>query len=141
MQSIHCNCSTLQEKVYYVSYRFTIFSNLALLSTIGGDTNNINIIPFLGHLTTRKILRLIPAFGLFSVIIYKLLLKTPLRIVFASVKQKLLLVKQSLLVCCVGYKDKSKEQGDVENNLDEAQLPDRVVNPKLYDAQEDQPTY
>ena len=99
------------------------------------------ILPFLGHLITRKILRLIPAFGLFSVIIYKLLLKTPLRILFASVKQKLLLVKQSLLVCCVGCKDKSKEQGDVGNNLDEAQLPDRIVNPELYDAQEDQPTY
>ena len=109
-----------------------IFANLALLYAF----------PFCR--TFKIILRLIPALGLYSFVVYKLL-KRPFKIIFASIKQKLLPVKQSLLTCCCnGHKDdraQDEEQRNTENNHDQAQLPDRVVHPELYDVQEDQPTY
>ena len=63
--------------------------------------------------------------------------------IFTLVKQKLQQVKLSLLACCNGHKDDGDkdEQGNNQNNHDEAQLPDRVVHPELYDTQENQPTY
>jgi hypothetical protein len=72
-------------------------------------------------------------------------LKRPLKNVFNSkpVKRKLLLVNQSLRLVCKshGGQEVHEEEGDTENNLDEIQLPDRIVHPELYDAQEEQPTY
>ena len=90
-------------------------------------------------------LRLMPALGLFSFVIYRLVEK-PLKMIFTLVKQKLTpIIKQSLLAtCCNGHKDdraQDEEQGNIENNHDEDQLPDRVVHPELYDTQENQPTY
>ena len=102
---------------------------------------NIHAITFVRYII--RTLLLIPAFGLFSFIVYKSL-KKPLKIVLAPVKDKLPQIKQSLLVCCDGHIDdraQNEEQGNTKNNDDEAQLPDRVVHHELYDAQEDQPTY
>ena len=116
-----------------------IFANLAVLTA--AIDRNIYAFPFFARIT--GILSLVPALGLFSFVVYKLL-KKQLKIVFASVKQKLPLVKQSLLVCCDGHKDdraQDEEQGNTKNNHDDAQLPDRVVHPELYDPQENQPTY
>ena len=116
-----------------------IFANLALLSAT--IDRNIYAVPYLR--ITAEILRMIPALGLFSFVLYKLLRK-PLEIIFTLVKRKLQQVKLSLLACCNGYKDdgaKDEEQGNNQNNHDEAQLPDRVVHPELYDTQENQPTY
>ena len=116
-----------------------IFATLALL--FAAIDRNINAIPYLRLFT--EILRLIPALGLFSFVIYKLT-KKPLKMIFTSVKQKLPQVKRSLLTCCNGHKDdraQDEEKGNNENNHDEDQLPDRIMHPELYDGQEDQPTY
>ena len=99
-----------------------IFANLALSSA--AVDRNIYAIRIFALIT--GILNLIPALVMFSFIIYKLL-KQPLKTVFTSVKQKLLLVKHSLLTFCDGGKDDSgqdEEQRNTENNRDEAQLPD-----------------
>ena len=115
-----------------------IFATLALLSA--AIDRNVNTIPYLRLFT--EILRLIPALGLFSFVVYKLT-KKPLKMIFTSVKQKLPQVKRSLLACCNGHKDdraQDEEKGNNENNHDEDQLPDRLMHPELYDAQ-DQPTY
>jgi hypothetical protein len=111
-----------------------IFANLALLSA-ARDRNIFNF-PFIRYIAA--IFHLLPALGLYSFIAYKLL-KKPLK----TVKRKLLLVNQSLRLVCKshGGQEVHEEEGDTENNLDEIQLPDRIVHPELYDAQEDQPTY
>ena len=116
-----------------------IFANLALLSAT--IDRNIYAVPYLRVIA--EILRLIPALGLSSFVVYKIL-KKPLKFMLTLVKLKLQLVKQSLLACCSGQKDdtvQDEEHGSTENNHDEAQLPDRVVHPELYDGQENQPTY
>ena len=118
-----------------------IFATLALLSA--AIDRNVNAAPFLRLIV--EILRLMPALGLFSFVIYKLM-KKPLKMIFTLVKQKLPpMIKRSLLTaCCNGHKDdraQDEEQGNVENNHNEDQLPDRVVHPELYDTQENQPTY
>ena len=116
-----------------------IFANLALLSA--AIDRNVNAFPYLRLIT--EILRLIPALGLFSFVVYKLL-KKPFKGTFTLVKQKFSSIKQSVLVCYDGHNDdraQDEEQGNIENNCDEAQLPDRVVHPELYDTQENQPTY
>ena len=117
-----------------------IFANLTLLAAaVNRSVNNAFPSPRL----ITEMLRLIPTFGLFSFVVYKLL-KKPLKIVFALVRQKLPPVKQSPLTCCSGHKDdtaQDEELGNTERNHDEAQLPDRIVHPELYDVQENQPTY
>ena len=117
-----------------------IFANLALFTA--AIDRNIYVFPFLRFIT--GILSLIPAVGLFCFVIYELL-KKPLKIVFTSVKQKLLLIKQSLLICFDGHKDdraQDEEQGNTENCCDEIQLPDRIIHPELYaKAQKNGPTY
>ena len=112
-----------------------IFANVTLLSAV--RDRNIYAFPF--FVLIIGILALIPALGLYSFVIYKLL-KKPLKIIFTSIKQKLPPVKQSLLTCCNRHKDDSA-QDEEQGNHDEAQLPDRIVHPELYDAQENQPTY
>ena len=75
---------------------------------------------------------LLPALGLFSFVMYKLL-KKPLKGAFIVIKQKLPLVK--LRFCCSGHKDdraRDEEQGNTDNDRDEIQLPDRIVHPELY---------
>jgi hypothetical protein len=116
-----------------------IFANAAFLSA--ARDRNIFAFPIIRYITV--ILHLLPALGLYSFVAYKLLKKL-LKNVFTSkpVKRLLLLVNQSLLVCKGhGGQEVHEEEGNTENNLDEIQLPDRVVHPELYDAQEDQPTY
>jgi hypothetical protein len=109
-----------------------------LLPVIG-----IFFISLLSDIAIAAIFCLLPALGLYSFVAYKLL-KKPLKNVFTSkpVKRLLLLVNQSLLACKGhGGQEVHEEEGNTENNLDEIQLPDRIVHPELYDAQEDQPTY
>ena len=117
-----------------------IFANLAILSA--AIDRNIIAFPSFRHIA--EVLRLLPALGLFSFVIYKLLKKS-IKLVLSPVKQKLQQVKQLLLICCNGHiRDdgaQDEEQENTENNHIEAQLPDRVVHPELYDVQEDQPTY
>ena len=80
---------------------------------------------------------LIPALGLFSFVVYKLL-KKPFKPVFVQIKQKLPQVKsQLLLTCCKGHinigdRARDEEQGSTNNDRDEIQLPDRIVHPELY---------
>ena len=92
-----------------------IFANLAL-STAAID-RNIYAFPFFRLIA--KTLSLIPALGLFSFIVYKLMKKL-LKIVFTSVKPKLPLDKQLLLICCGGHKDdkaQDEEQKKTEKYL------------------------
>ena len=110
-----------------------IFANAALLSA--ARDRNLFIFPYIRYIAA--ILRLLPALGLFSFVAYQLL-KKPLNVFFSELmKQKLLLVNYSLLVICKG-EDVHVEEG---NTCDETQLPDRIMHPELYDAQEDQATY
>ena len=122
-----------------------IFATLALLTA----ALDRNIYASSSFALLTKILSLIPALGLFSFVVYKLM-KKQLKMLFslieqklpASVKQKLQQVKQSQLACCNGHKDdrtQDEEQG--KNNHHEAQLPDRVVHPELYEAHENQQNF
>jgi hypothetical protein len=143
--SLYIGCSLFIASVQPYKKRYMsvvdslIFANVALLFAAGD--RNIFDFPIIRYLTA--ILFLLPALGLYSFVAYKLL-KKPLKHVFTSkpVKWLLLLVSQSLLVCKGhGGQEVHEEEGNTENNLDEIQLPDRIVHPELYDAQEDQPTY
>jgi hypothetical protein len=117
-----------------------IFANVALL--FATRDRNIFDFPFIRYIAA--ILCLLPALGLYSFFAYKLL-KKPLKNIFTSkpVKRLLLLVNQSLRLVCRGHggQEIHEEEGDTENNFDEIQLPDRIMHPEVYDAQEDQPTY
>ena len=106
-----------------------ILANLALSNAVFLDRT----VPLLQIVV--GISALIPALGLFSFVIYKLLKKL-LKPVFAQIKQKLPQVKSRLLlICCkghVGDRARDEEQGATVNDCDEIQLPDRVVHPELY---------
>ena len=129
------------KKKYMSVINSLIFANLALSSA--ALVRNAYAFPFFRFIT--GILGLVPALGLalFGFVMYKLLEK-PLKTVYTSVKQKLLLVKQSLLTCCDVHKDdraQDEEQGNTENNHDDVQLPDQIMHSELYDTQENEPTY
>ena len=106
-----------------------ILANMALLSA----ALDIYTTPFLEIVV--EISYLIPALGLLSFVLYKLL-KKPLKPVFALIKQKLPQVKSRLLlICCnghVGDRARDEEQGTTNNDCDDIQLPDRVEHPEHY---------
>ena len=114
-----------------------LFANLALSSA--ALDRNFYAFPFFR--AWSEISSLVPALGLFSFVIYKLL-KKQLKTLFASLKQKLPLVKQSLQTGCRDGRAQDEEgQETAGNNHTQAQLPDRVVHPELYDTHEIQGTY
>ena len=111
-----------------------ILANMAFLC-FAVDRNIHSTMPFFETVVTVGTSALIPALGLFSLVLYKLL-KKPLKPVFASIKQKLLQVKSRLLlICCNSHNSdraRDEEQGSTNNDCDEIQLPDRIVHPEVY---------
>ena len=89
-----------------------IFANLAILSA--AIDRNINAFPSFRHIA--EVLRLLPALGLFSFVIYKLLKKS-IKLVLSPVKQKLQQVKQLLLTCCNGHIRDDGAQDEEQENI------------------------
>ena len=115
-----------------------LFVNLALSSA--ALDKNVYAFPFFR--AWSGLLSLVPALGLFSFVVYKLL-KKQLKTLFASLKQKLPLVKQSLRTGCRDGRSRAEDEEGQEtagNNHTQAQLPDRIVHPELYDTHEIQGT-
>ena len=109
-----------------------ILANMALLSV--ACDRNVYASPSFQIII--ELLGLTPALGLSSFIVYKVL-KKPLRRAFVQIKQKLPRVNlQLLVVCCKGKReddrDQDKEQGNIDDDHDEIELPDRIEHPELY---------
>ena len=111
-----------------------IFANLALLSaTLIGS--NFYASPF--YQIVKEVFTPIPALGLFSFVIYKLL-KKPLKPVFSQIKYKLPQVRSwLLLICCKGHNSDGVRDEEQEGTNNDSDILDLIVNPELY-VQEDQ---
>ena len=73
---------------------------------------------------------MIPALGLYSYVVYRVIFKKPLKKAILLLKQKLPPLKSKILSVCINRRENGGAQaGNVELN---DQLPDRVERPQLY---------
>ena len=112
-----------------------ILANMAFLYTT--LDRNIYALPFFRYIS--GISAIIPALGLFSYIIYRVIFKRPLKKIILLIKQKLPRLKSKILSVRINRRsqgDNEAQAGNVEHGLStyetNDQLPDRVVCPQLY---------
>ena len=111
-----------------------ILANIAFLST--ALDKNIHALPFFRYISV--ISAIIPALGLFSYIVYRVIFEKPLKKAILLLKQKLPQLKSKILPVCInrrrdgGAQAGNVEQGNAYHNEINDQLPDRIVRPQLY---------
>ena len=108
-----------------------ILANMTFLYTT--LDRNIYVLPFFRYIS--GISAMIPALGLFSYVVYRVIFKRPLKKVILLIKQKLPQLKSKILSVRINRRSQA-QAGNVEHGLStyetNDQLPDRVVCPQLY---------
>ena len=103
-----------------------ILANMAFQYT--ALDRNIYALPFFRYISV--ISAIIPALGIYSYIVYRVIFKKPLKKAILLLKQKLPRLKSKILPVCINRRGNGGAQaGNVELN---DQLPDRVERPQLY---------
>ena len=103
-----------------------ILANIAFLYT--ALDKNIHALSFFRYISGMS--AIIPALGLFSYVVYRVIFKKPLKKAILLLKQTLPPLKSKILSVCINRRENGGAQaGNVELN---DQLPDRVERPQLY---------
>ena len=107
-----------------------ILANMAFLYT--ALDKNIHALLFFRYISV--ISTIIPALGLYSYVVYRVIFKKPLKKAILLLKQKLPRLKSKILPICINRRGNGGAQaGNVEQgNEFNDQLPDRIVRPQLY---------